>query len=448
MSNKRVLILGAGISGLSLAWYLRKYMPQTTITILEKNESAGGVIRSFGKEGLVFDLGPKTFRTKSSKELMSLIEDTCVEKEIIYSSNKSNKKYLYTKEKLQKVPTSPVGLLSSSIGRKLLLPLLKESKVKKGSQEDETIGAFFRRRFGNYITDTLVEPFVVGVCAGDMHKLSINSYFPEMKKLESSYGSIVKGMFKRKKEKSKKVEGALFNLKGGLHTLIDRLEKEFSSSIIHGAEVTKIEECEKILKVHTNTHTYEADHVFSALPLQVVKKIHTPFDREKDRFFHEFPSSSIACVNFAFKQKVLPKEGFGYLVPSVEKEKILGVVFDSEIFPYLDESSYATKLTVMLGGSQHPEMLDYSDETLINIALDALYLHLGMHENPDVKLVTRYDKILPQYPLYHNNRRENLFKHLKECHPKISLIGNYLKGASVNACIKNSYETAKEFVSH
>lgn len=444
MANQRALILGAGISGLSLAWYLRKYMPDLGITILEKNESCGGVIRNFEQEGLIFDLGPKTFRTKKCTELLSLIEDLQMQRELIYSSNSSKKRYLYTKNKLHTLPSSPFGILSSPIGRKAALSILREPSIEKGSQEDETIGSFFRRRFGNYITDTIIEPAVVGVCAGDMHKLSMKAYFPQIKQMEHEHGSILKGLFKTKKQKQK-VQGHLFNLKGGLSTLITKLEKEFSKSIVHGAEVKKIEEVEDHFKVLTNTHSYEADFVFSALPLQVIKKIKTPFDLEKDRFFHEFPSSSLVAVNFAFKRKVLPKEGFGYLVPSFEKEKILGVLFDSEIFPFLDENVYKTKVTILMGGAQHPEMLDYCDDTLVNIALDALYLHLGMHENPEVKLVTRYDKILPQYPLYHNNRMENLFKYLKECHPKISLVGNYLKGASVNACIQNSHETAKEF---
>ena len=133
------------------------------------------------------------------------------------------------------------------------------------------------------------------------------------------------------------------------------------------------------------------------------------------------------------------------VVPSEEKQKILGVLFDSEIFPFLEESSYKTSLTVMMGGAMHPGMLQRTDEELIYTALDTLFAHLGIHVNPSVKSVYRYQEAIPQYPLYHKNRLLQLKKHIKATCPYMTLAGSYLDQAAVYSCVNVSKEIAKEY---
>lgn len=439
-----VIILGAGISGLSLAYYLRKYMPHLEITILEKNETPGGVIQRVRKDDCTFDSGPKTFKTSRCNELLTLSRELKLDHDILYSSKESEIRYIYHHKKLKKLPSSLASFFTSSIGRGMIPSLLKEPFLQKGLQEEETIGSFFRRRFGNFIADTLIEPFILGICAGDMHKLSINAYFPELKRLESEHGSILKAMLKRKKSTGKK-DPSLFNIKEGLYTLIETLSSFFEKNILYNKEVKEIKNVGSKIEVITQEETYLADHIFFALPLSSLKQIKTPFEKEKEVFLHDFSSSSIASIHLGFKRKVLLQKGFGYLVPSKEKDDLLGVLFDTQIFPNLFSCPYQDRLTVLMGGTHNQQMMKLSDEELFNTAFEGLYQHLGFHENPDAKLVIRYNEVIPQYPLFHAQKVQRFTSFLEQSHKNVTFVGNYLKGAAVNACVNTSFEAAKKF---
>lgn len=55
MDRKRIIILGAGLAGLSTAWYLQE--KGIDCIILEKNSQAGGLCRSQKRKGFIFDYG-------------------------------------------------------------------------------------------------------------------------------------------------------------------------------------------------------------------------------------------------------------------------------------------------------------------------------------------------------------------------------------------------------
>lgn len=435
MTKKEIIILGGGISGLSLAWYLKKYSPESSITILEKSSRVGGVIGH--------NHGPKTIRVSSGESILDLIEELQLQDQLIYSSEESAKRYLYYKNKIQLIPKDPIGFLTSPLTRKALFSIIKEPFIKKGPVEDETIGAFMRRRFGNYIADVFVEPFIAGICGGDMHKLSMQAYFPTLKQKEQESGSIVKAMLKR--DKKKKKSSSLFNVKGGLVTLTEKLGEILKECIFLNQEVKEVRKSHNKVEVITDQGIFIGDHVFSALSLAGIKKIKLPFEQEKFSFFHDFKSASLASISLSYKEDVLPMRGFGYLVPSEEKQKILGVLFDSEIFPSLEEYACKTRLTVMMGGALHPGILQRSDEELIHTALDTLFAHMGIYANPVSKEVFRYEDAIPQYSLYHKERFDQLKKQIKTVCPYFTLAGSYLDQAAVYSCVNVSKEIAKEY---
>ncbi len=355
-------------------------------------------------EPYFFEKGPRTFKASRSESLLELIEMLELKDEII--SAQSGARYLWKDGKLRKISLS---LLSW----KMIYALIKEWRIapKIG---DETICEFSTRRFGKEITETFIEPLTLGIYAGDIRKLSVSACFPALKEWENMHGSVLKGMFKREKKQK-----GLFSLKHGLSTLVSRLQE--SVPIFYGCKASCVRLGEGVI-VECGDQVFKADHLVVALPATAMQSI------EGLEGF-EIPSLSLTLVHLAYNRDVLSKKGFGYLVPSTEGEQVLGVVFDSAVFPQQNRSENETRLTVMIRGNGDLE-----------IAKDAVKRHLKIDAEPVFQKVAYYPDVLPQFEVDHLERLEKMPKH-----PQVTWIGNYLKGVSVNACISQAKEAAGSF---
>ncbi|MBX7066237.1 MAG: protoporphyrinogen oxidase [Parachlamydiales bacterium] len=343
----RFIVLGGGITGLSAAWFLKKKNPGAKITLLEKESRLGGWIRSSHDGGFFFEKGPRTFQAGRSPHLISLIQE--LELELIRSNPASAKRFILYKGKLR-TPASFLPMLIPYAIRELFIP--------KGQKEDESIYDFASRRFSPKIADLFFDPLTLGIYAGDIHKLSIRSCFPALYNWEKDKGSVMKGLF----SSPKKAKG-LFTLKGGMETLIQALEKRLDIDIVLNCAVEKFDDHEVI----AGGKTWAADHVISALPPKL-------------------PTKSIWVVNLAFEGDVLKKKGFGYLIPTQEKESVLGAVFDSAIFPEQNQRG-ESRLTFMVREEEtHP----------LEAALSALDRHLQIGAKPIYSSLFLAKNAIPQ----------------------------------------------------
>src|SRR6185436_1751337 len=129
------------------------------------------------------------------------------------ASSKFNQRYIYWQDKLHTVPTNPLALLRTPLlSPKAKLRLLAEPWIKPTS-EDESVADFVRRRLGDEVLQSFVDPLATGIYAGDVEKLSVLSAFPKIKQLEISRGSIVKGFLAKIREK--KSPTRLYSLSSG-----------------------------------------------------------------------------------------------------------------------------------------------------------------------------------------------------------------------------------------
>ena len=396
---KKIVIAGGGISGLSARYYLSKRYPNADIVLFEKSGRLGGCIESVS-DPYFFETGPRTIKASRSGELLKLIEDLDLKSEVVYSSKHAKRRYLWIDQKLRTLP---------SLIRPLIPALLKEWRQPYPWEGDESIASFVERRLGKYAAETFFDPITLGIFAGDIHNLSISACFPELKAMEREFGSLTRALFKKKKKKKQK---GLFTLIGGLQTLIDRLVERGRGEI------------------HLNTplESLNNEHTILALPAPAAANLFQE-DSVVRAFFLSVPSVSLTVVNIAFKEKVLNREGFGYLVPSKEKEEIMGVVFDSSLFPNQNREG-ETRLTAFLrqGGEEE--------------ALSGLQRHLGIQETPTTLRVKTYPHAVPQYRVGHLKRVETFENHLKQHYPHVTCIGNYLRGVSLNACVRGCFSIA------
>lgn len=448
MTKKHFVILGGGISGLALAWYLKKkYQNSILLTLIEKSPRTGGWIRSVTQQDFLFEEGPRSCRTKGAGiATLELIEELGLENEVTAASIDANKRYLYIDKQLKCLPQGIVSAFFSPLMRGLWPTLCKEWFKETGKDEDESIYDFFARRFSRKLAEKFIDPMVSGIYAGDIGKLSMRSCFPQLHQWEQEYGSLTKAMFfKRTPALSlspflqKMKSTPIFSFKQGMETLVRALTTKLSEHIRLKAYATSLKLTSKHIEVNlADGQQLQAERVFIALPGEAtLSLLKNSFPTLAD-FLPEISSTSVAAVNMGWSQSVLKQAGFGYLIPSSEKEKILGVVWDSSVFPQQNSNKSATRLTVMMGGVHHPEIADLSHSMLQRYAQSAIRQHLKIDVPPQAVHICVAKQAIPQYVLGHSLKLQQLEKSLAALSPRLSIHGNAWYGVAVNDCILNA----------
>lgn len=394
----KILVLGGGISGLSAAWYARKKYPNSDISVLEKMGRLGGCIQTSRRGGFFFEEGPRTFAAKRCPNLLGLIEEIGLGAQLIFSDPNASSRFLFSKGKLRSL---------SSFIPMMIFPLLREPFIPRGKGQDESIYDFAKRRLGSKIANTLIDALALGIFAGDIRRLSVRSCFPPLCKWEENWGSLVLGALFSKKRKGPQ---GLFTLKNGMGSLIEALGEKSQ------AEIRLNETVEEIRKdgIVANGRFYPADLIVSALNGSSLGQV--------TGLWHGFNATDLSIVHLAYKGNVLPKKGFGYLVPSQEKESLLGMVWDSAVFPQ-QNASEETRVTAMMR------------EGSVESALDAMKRHLGISAFPIFTFTYLAQGAIPQFYVGYEKQLAHFEEKIKKAFPSLVLLGNYLRGASVDACI-------------
>jgi protoporphyrinogen/coproporphyrinogen III oxidase len=433
------IIVGAGVSGLALGWYLKKQNEQ--VTILEADDRVGGWIRSHREQGFLFEQGPRSCRSRSAGlETLRLIEDLDLCDEVISASPAAKKRFIYWEGKLQAVPCS-FGLM-----KEMLPALWKEWRVPPSCLEDESIADFIGRRLNHTIAAKLMDPLVSGIYAGDISRLSFRSCFPEMHRMEQEHGSLLRGMLRKKRtveDVSPFVQAmrknSIFSFVNGMETLVSALYSKLENAVRLSSRVTALNISHDVAEaVLSDGQIVKGDRVYLAIPAYAAASL---LDTRISEEMMKIPYASVAAVNMGWNQKVLKQEGFGYLVPSSQKQEVLGVVFDSSAFAQQNQHDHETRLTVMLGGMHHPWIEKASKEKIHAKAFRALHTHLGITEKPEAIHITVARQAIPQYEVGHEARLQRIEEALR--HTPIILLGNAWRGVSVNDCIAEAKIKAK-----
>lgn len=450
---KKIVILGGGISGLTLLWYLnKKYGSSVSIDLLEKNSRVGGWIQTASKGGTLFERGPRSCRTQGHGQYtLQLIEELGLEEQVITADRSAQQRYLYVDQQLQRIPTRFWSFLFSPLTRKVIPHLFKEWKIPSGIDQDESIHSFFCRRLGGEITETFVDPLISGIYAGDIRQLSVKSCFPILFQWEQEYGSLLKGRWMTRRTLSHEVtptpfiqkikKEKIFSFKKGMETLTNALAHKMNKNISLKHEVLAVHfHSEGIILNLSNGKTLNADLVYSTLPAQALSSLMRPHDAYLADLL-KIPTASVAVVNLGYKQNLLKQKGFGYLIPSKEKEEVLGIVWDSCVFPQQNQTC-ETRLTVMLGGTHAQDFLNISEGDFLQAALGAVSRHLGIMNEPDHVDIFIAREAIPQYVIGHEEKKEKLFQEIKKLSPNFHLLGSSFEGVSINDCIQRAYHLA------
>lgn len=327
--NYDVIIIGAGLSGLSSAHFLNKMSPELDVLLLEKTERPGGAVQSFKKDGFLAEWGPHGFldNAPASREIL---EDTGLDKEAQQAPLGDFHRYVCHQGKLVQLPQKPPKILTTPLlSFSAKLRLLADFWIKP-VEEDQTIGQWAGRRFGKSILP-LVDAAVTGSFSGDYTKLSIDAVMPGVRRLEKEQGSVLRaliGKVKEKPEGPKKQLPAMKNFPQGLERLVDALIK--GREINLETSVTRIVRKDGMWEVETEKGTFFCKELVLALPVNEALKLLSPLDTPP---VASVPVSRIVNVVLGFSNKARIPYGFGYLAPECETDLPLVPCFRHRCFP-------------------------------------------------------------------------------------------------------------------
>ncbi len=449
----KIVIIGGGISGLSLAYLLINKRPDTELIVLESSDRPGGKVWTERTDGFVCEAGVNGFLDNKKgtimlAEMLGLVP--------LRSSDSARKRYVYFNNRLNLIPDTPPKIfLSSFLSLRARLRMIGEYFVPKKELEDESVESFVTRRVGREFFEKLLDPMVTGIYAGDPSRLSIRSCFPKVYELEKKYGGLIKGFIslaKESKRAGKKVEagpgGTLHSFRGGMFTLIEYLKQCIGTRIKTGAHVKGIERKKDYYLVHCKDgNIYETEKVVFAVPAYEASNILLGFDKNLSLLLKDIPYPPLSVVALGFRKEdiKIDTEYFGFLIPGKEKRKILGCLFDSSIFPNRAPEGHVL-LRCMVGGARAPELALLDDKELSDIVLEELDIITGLRAEPVFKRIFRHEKAIPQYIIGHSKRLQDIERILSR-HRGLYLTGNAYRGVAMNDCIANSAELAGRILS-
>ena len=414
MQKKSLIIIGAGISGLSLAWYMRKKYPEDEITIIDGKEKIGGVIETINDE-FFFERGPRTFHSSRSLAFLELINDLSLEDKVIYADQSAKARFIYMENRLHEMPKNPWEIVTSRLTKGIWGAVLKDLKARPQMQEDESVYDFFLRHLGKKMTMQIIDPFFTGIYGGDITKLSILATMPKFKEWENSYGSLLKASFKNRRKKRE--GGTLFTIKDGLERFCQILFERSKVNFIPNFFVESVAMEKGQFIIRSKEKDLIADNVCSTILLP-----------NKSSFIHK---KSLSVLNIAYGERLKIPKGFGYLVPSSENETIKGVIFDSSVFPEQNRREEETRLTVIMDPNDKEE----------EVALNALRRHLKIEILPKRIYMKYYHDAIVQPQIFHKEKvREVLAKE-----ENITCLGTHLYGVALNDCIAAAKTIAGRF---
>jgi len=448
----RVIVVGAGISGLSVAFNLvSRGMPLTDLCILESSDRVGGNIRTARTDGFVIEGGPNGFLNNVPATL-SLITDLGAENQVLPSNQSSAKRYIFRNGRLRQIHAHPLRFLSSGV-----LPLAGalrvalEPLIPKGGYPEESVYDFAARRIGHRAATILVDAMVSGVFAGDSRQLELASAFPKMADMEARFGGLVKAMRALGKERrlSGKVPasrsgpagpgGHLTSFKDGLETLSGILHAHLRDAIHTGCAVDSVSRSDRGYSiVCKNGDSFEAPSVVLACPARNAATAISALSPQLSAEMAQIAYASINVVSLAYRASELSQipDGFGFLVPRGQGPRILGSLWSSSIFAHRAPPG-SVLLHTMIGGAHDPAAAALSDGELVDLARADLLTTMNLTALPLFERIFRYENGIAQYRPGHQARLTRMKLQLNSLEG-LFISGSSYGGISVNHCVEEA----------
>lgn len=428
-----VIIIGAGISGLSLAYHL--HQTGVPYTLLESGDRPGGYLQTRIERPYVLELGPNSIL--ADQETFDFLDTIGLSEQIVRHQPVSQNRYIYRKGQYRKLPTGPLSLLSNTFfSLSAKWSVLRELRRKPAQPpENETVAQFFERHFCREIVDYAVAPFVTGIYAGSPHELLMDKVFPKVVDMERQYGSIVKGFAKGGTRRKTSI-----NFRDGLQILPTTLAKGLN--IRYQTPATAITGTEQEgWVVHTPGEEMKASHIVLATDAHSAGKLVATTMPALSQALQQTTYVPVAATQLIFKKSQVGHalNGFGGLNPAVENRFAAGSIWASSVFEGKCPDDEVL-ITTFVGGKGGDDKVALSDEELLQKLLPELQASYQISGEPVKSLIYRWEKAIIQY--------DKNINPVYELMPEAEQIGifacaNWYQGVSITDSIKKGKTLAE-----
>lgn len=450
------VVIGAGVSGLSAAHFLRRRLgPDYPVSVLEAAAAPGGKVSTVDVGGFAVDTGPDAFLARSAP-LRALIEELGLSDDVVAPA--SSGAYVWSRGRLRPLPPGAAFGLPDRLWPLLRSGLLSPAGVARAGMDlvlpatspgpDPSVRDLVRPRFGDQVYERLVEPLLGGVHAGDPAVLSARSAVPEVAALAGKNRSIYRTM--RERRPAPPAPGAsrpapLVSLFGGMGRLTEALVESIGEGALRtGTPVRSIRRGTAApLVVTTDDGELDADHVVLAAPAWAAAEMLAPESPTAAQALREIPYTGVANVTLVLPRAQVPHvpPGTGFLVPPVEGEFIVGCSWLSSKWPHLVQDD-AVIIKAMVGRFGDDRWQGMGDEALVAEVRADLARMMGITAAPQEVWVQRWPRAMPQYTVGHADRLARIDAALAGIGP-IHAAGAAYRGVGLAGCVTQASAVAE-----
>lgn len=461
---RRVVVIGGGISGLAVAHRLHRLARERRlpleISVLESEARFGGVIDTQSREGFLLEGGPDAFLSEKPWAA-ELCREVGLGEELMGTTPAHQRSLLVHQGRVVALPEGVWLVAPQSLSSALHLRMLSwAGRLRiacepfipaRRDEQEESVGAFLRRRFGREAFERLGQPMISGITTSDPDHLSLRAAMPAWEEMERRYGSVAAGLRARARDgdhQARRAGGPRYSLfqtlRSGMGALVERLLSTMPGvRLERGARVASLAPGRPWTLELRGGRTLQAEAVCVALPAPGAAALTRPFAPEVAEPLERIPYESVAVVNLAFRAADCPRlpEGFGMVAPQCEQRRFVGITFSSAKFAGRAPQA-CVLLRAFMGGALQRAVLDLDDPQLTRAVLEELRELLGMGKDPILTSVRRHPRAMPQYHLGHAQRVAAI-EAAVPAHPGLHLTGNWLRGVGLPDCVHEAQRTAE-----
>lgn len=464
-------MVGGGIAGLSTAFYLqqgaREAKKPLRITLLEAEASLGGKVRTEHLDGLVIEGGPDCFLRRKPWAL-ELCRELGLEDEILGTNDERRRVFVWRKGRLVPLPEGVFLVVPTRIWPFVTSRLISwPGKVRmaldwflppRRDGEDESVGAFVRRRLGQEALEVIAEPLMSGIHIADPERQSLLATFPIFRQLEEEHGSLLRGMLAARRARGRHnptARGAptsvFVTLRGGMGDLVHALARALDGTdIVTNAAVERAERRADggYLVRLVNGRTLAADVIVLATPAFVSADILRSLSPKLAQTLGRVSYVSSATISLAFRQEDLGRDldGFGFVVPRREGRRLLACTFSSTKFAHRAPEGTAL-LRCFVGGPGQEYLVEWDDDALLHLVQDELQVLMGLRARPVQTRIFRWMRANPQYEVGHLHWVQEV-RALCASEPGLFLTGSAFEGVGLPDCVRQGRDAARQALAY
>ncbi|QDT68219.1 Protoporphyrinogen oxidase [Planctomycetes bacterium MalM25] len=458
--QRRVAILGGGITGLAAALRLEESGVAVDWRLLEASPRVGGVLETVRDRDCLIELSADNFLTRDPWAT-DLCRRVGLEEELLPTDPARRRALVVSNGRIRRVPEGFV-LMSPQrawpiLASPILSPLGKARLAAEGlvptrrDKADESVAAFARRRLGKEAFERLVQPLVAGIYTADPERLSMDATMAQFVRQEREHGSLTRAALSKRSATAERSEsGARYGLfvapRAGMQQLVDAIEARLPKErIATNASVQTIERDADgawRLAGEGGEDRGVYDELIVTLPAAPAAQALRTADTELADLLSqvEYAGCSVVCLVVEAGQVTRPIDGFGFVVPQVEGRRLIAASFASYKFPGRTPDGRVL-IRAFVGGALQPELADRDDAGLVSLVREELGELVGLTGEASLTRIARWPRRMPQYHVGHLGLVQRIEARAQSL--GVELAGAAYRGVGVPQCVHSGEQAAE-----